>query len=103
MLGLMHRLHNEGKLTPEQDRWFAPRRPEEELYDVQSDPWEVKNLAADPTYDDRLKRMRQALDDWIKRTGDKGMRPEDDEALEKFLEERRKRGRLDYSKFEFLH
>jgi len=37
MLGLMHRLHNEGKLTPEQDRWFAPRKPDEELYDVRRD------------------------------------------------------------------
>jgi len=81
MLGLMHRLHNEGKLTPEQDRWFAPRKPDEELYDVRRDPWEVKNLADDPAHADRLKRMRQALDDWVKRTGDKGMQPEDDEAI----------------------
>ena len=102
MLGLMHRLHNEGTLAPEQDRWFAPRKPDEELYDVQNDPWEVKDLAADPKHADRLKRMRQALDDWIKRTGDKGMQPEDDEALEKFLKERRENGRLNYDKFDFL-
>jgi len=46
--------------------------------------------------------MRQALDDWVKRTGDKGMQPEDDEALKQFLDDRRRRGRLKYDKFDFL-
>ncbi|MFO8015031.1 MAG: sulfatase [Phycisphaerae bacterium] len=103
MLGLMHRLHDDGKLTPEQDRWFAPRKPVEELYDLENDPWEVHNLARDKAHADRLAAMRQQVFDWIERTGDRGMQPEDPEALRQFLEARRKRGRLDYSKFEFLH
>jgi arylsulfatase A-like enzyme len=103
MLGLMHRLHDEGKLTPEQDRWFAPRKPVEELYDLENDPWEVHNLARDEAHADRLAAMRQMLFEWIEQTGDRGMEPEDPEALRQFLEARRKRGRLDYRKFEFLH
>jgi len=102
MLGLMHRLHNEGKLTPEQDRWFAPRKPDEELYDLQNDPWELKNLAAEPQHADRLARLRKMLNDWIERTGDKGEQPEDPAVLKGYVESRRKAGRLDYSKFEFL-
>ena len=103
MLGLMHRLHGEGKLTPEQDRWFAPRKPVEELYDLEQDPWEVHNLAHEEAHADRLAAMRKTLFDWIDRTGDRGMEPEDPEALREFLEARRQRGRLDYRKFEFLH
>ena len=103
MLGLMHRLHNEGKLAPEQDRWFAPRKPDEELYDLQSDPWELTNLAGDPQHADRLAHMRQTLTDWIARTGDKGEQPEDPAVLKANTDARRKAGRLDYSKFDFLH
>ena len=102
MLGLMYRLHKQGKLTPVQDRWFAPRKPVHELYDVKADPWEINNLADDPKHADQLARMQRVLEGWIRRTNDQGMKPEDDEALERFLEERRKRGRLDYSKFDFL-
>ena len=80
MLALLKELHAEGKLTPEQALFMADRRPEEELYDIQADPWEVKNLAASGKHQDVLKTMRERLTKWIKETGDKGQFPEKPEA-----------------------
>jgi uncharacterized sulfatase len=39
-------------------------RPAEELYDVQSDPYEQNNLAADPAHAAELDRLRKLLRDW---------------------------------------
>jgi hypothetical protein len=80
MLALLKELHAEGKLTPEQALFMADRRPEEELYDIQADPWEVENLAASAKHADVLKAMRGRLETWIKETGDKGQFPEKPEA-----------------------
>ncbi|MDG1938921.1 MAG: sulfatase-like hydrolase/transferase [Pseudomonadales bacterium] len=43
-----------------QQRFWQPR-PAEELYDTKTDPWEVNNLASDPTYSKVLLSMRTAL------------------------------------------
>jgi len=40
-------------------------RPAEELYDLIADPFEQKNLAADPAHAQRLGEMRAALDAWM--------------------------------------
>ncbi|KAJ3517918.1 hypothetical protein NM208_g14636 [Fusarium decemcellulare] len=45
-------------------------RPPEELYDLESDPQEVHDLAGRPEYGDTLKSMRHALEEWQKETGD---------------------------------
>ena len=45
-------------------------RPAEELYDVTADPWELRNLAADPKNAARLAAMRADLDAWMKQQGD---------------------------------
>lgn len=66
------KLHEEGKLTPEQARWFAQSKPEEELYDTQSDPFEFKNLVDNPAYSDKLKELRSAHEQWIADYGDLG-------------------------------
>jgi len=55
---------------------MADRRPEEELYNIRDDPWEVKNLAGSDKHQDALKTMRGRLEAWIKKTGDKGRFPE---------------------------
>jgi len=49
---------------------FAPERPEEELYDWRGDPWQVRNLAADPAQRDTLEALRARLADWMAETGD---------------------------------
>jgi uncharacterized sulfatase len=48
-------------------------RPAEELYDLQTDPQELKNLANDPAAATELARLRTELDGWMKSLDDKGM------------------------------
>ena len=72
------RLQEEGKLTGPPALFFAPTKPREELYDTQTDPDEVRNLAADPRYRKVLARMRGELDGWIKDTKDMGEIPEEE-------------------------
>ena len=70
-------LHASGKLPPLTERLlFAPRRPPEELYDLQSDPFELTNLAADPSLADTLASLRIQLNEWQTRTNDQGRHPE---------------------------
>jgi uncharacterized sulfatase len=63
-------------LNPTQRLFLAPTKPEEELYDTQADPHEVRNLANDPNYAADLRRLRAALDDWQRRHVDLGLVPE---------------------------
>ena len=73
----MEILNTRGELTPEQARFMAPERPAEELYDLQQDPHELHNLAAQPDPPDILPELRSRLDVWIRDTGDQGEIPED--------------------------
>jgi arylsulfatase A-like enzyme len=45
-------------------------RPAEELYDLEADPFELKNLVADPAQATALAELRQGLDAWMKSTND---------------------------------
>ncbi len=80
---LLKELNAQGKLTPVQAALCAPRMPDEELYDTQADPHETVNLAASdqPEHRTALKRLRGALEQWIKDTGDKGQVPEPPEVI----------------------
>jgi arylsulfatase A-like enzyme len=64
------RLRDAGKLTPPLGACFAKPLPREELYDLDADPHELKNLAADPGHAETLAKLRRALDDWAKETKD---------------------------------
>lgn len=57
--------------------WAAGRRPPEELYDLAADPHEVENLATASDHADVRDRLRVALDEWIERTGDRGLESEE--------------------------
>lgn len=71
------RLHLAGELTPQQEElFFASSRAPEELYDTETDPWEIHNLANDPVYDADRQRLRRALEDWLDKVGDLGAIPE---------------------------
>jgi len=72
----MRRLHAEGKLSGPPTLYFRERKPVEELYDTQSDPHEIRNLADEPQYEEVLERMRAVHEDWMQRTGDIGLIPE---------------------------
>jgi uncharacterized sulfatase len=65
----LRRVQAEGKLTPVQALYFNPNRAEEELYDTQDDPWEVKNIASDPAHAAKLAELRAECDTWLKRCG----------------------------------
>ena len=75
-LYVMRELHAKGKLSPELVHFTAPRRPEEELYDLQADPHELYNLATSPEHQATLREMRGILNSWIRETGDQGETPE---------------------------
>jgi uncharacterized sulfatase len=66
-----HRLYAEGKLDAAQSK-FWQAKPPEELYDLQSDPDEIHNLAGAPEYREVLARMRQAHAGWSRRIKDMG-------------------------------
>jgi arylsulfatase A-like enzyme len=79
----LRELHSEGKLAGHPaERLFTTPRPEEELYDRESDPWQLNNLAVDPAHAERLAEMRGLLDTWIKETNDQGQRPETEAAYD---------------------
>jgi len=54
------RMYDEGKLNAAQQR-FWERKPPEELYDLENDPDEVKNLVKSPAHQVVLNELREAL------------------------------------------
>ena len=42
----------------------------EELYDLENDPHEIRNLAGDPAFRARKRELKATLDRWIEETGD---------------------------------
>ncbi len=69
---LIKELNAQGKLTPEQAVLAAPTMPAEELYDLESDPWQMHNLAGSPDHAATLKRLRGVLEKWIEDSNDQG-------------------------------
>ncbi len=84
VLGLMKELHAAGQLTPAQAALMAPRRPDEELYDLEVDPWEIHNLAdsTDPEHQRAKKELTTALERWMDETGDHERAPEPEGRIE---------------------
>ena len=70
------RLFAEGKLNSLQARPFQPTRPVEELYDLENDPFETKNLAENPEHQETLLHLRNKLKSWMVETKDMGLIPE---------------------------
>lgn len=54
------------------------KRPEEELYDIANDPWQLKNVADLPEYAAAKRKMRALLDDWMTSTNDPRAKGETD-------------------------
>ena len=72
------RLQKEGKLTGVLAFFMQESKPVEELYDIQADPFEQVNLAGVPGHQEVLERMREAHFQWVRRTLDLGLLPEQD-------------------------
>lgn len=64
---VMRSLKQQGKLDSLQAAFFGSKKPEEELYDLQEDPHETKNLIEDPAHRRIVENMRDLLDDWQNR------------------------------------
>jgi N-sulfoglucosamine sulfohydrolase len=71
------RLHAADALDGPPALWLRATRPPEELYDLESDPHEVRNLAGDPAYGPVLERLDGAMDAWMAEIGDLGHVPEE--------------------------
>lgn len=66
---------------PKFKRFFelaCAKRPEEELYDLKKDPWQIENVADNPDYADAKRRMRAMLDEWMESTADPRAKGETD-------------------------
>lgn len=83
---LMRELLKAGKLSGPAKTLMQPM-PYESLYDTESDPHEIHNLAGNPEYAAVLKEMRTALDTWEIETGDRGGIPEPPEVVAPFEKE----------------
>jgi uncharacterized sulfatase len=70
-------LHREGKLTAKQEI-FWNQKPPEELYDLQTDPDEVVNLAASAAHQKIKARLRAAQQEHARLIRDVGFIPEGD-------------------------
>jgi len=103
----LRELHAEGKL-PElaEQLLFAPTRAKEELYDLKADPWELKNVAADPAYATKLAELRGRLDRWQEETNDHGRTPESwtmyDSDMAVYLGEGRRAGSPIHENFKLM-
>ncbi|MCX5676852.1 MAG: sulfatase-like hydrolase/transferase, partial [Planctomycetota bacterium] len=62
----MQDLHAAGKLAPEFDRlYFSPQRPMFELFDLQNDPCELRNLIGKPEAAAVERELKEALQEWM--------------------------------------
>jgi hypothetical protein len=80
----IRRLFEEGRLTPAQAAPYG-QRVAEELYDLETDPDEIVNLATDSAHENRLQEMRGALDRWTSETDDKGQYPRTKAAMDEVI------------------
>lgn len=79
---LIKELGAEGKLTPwQQSFYLSPTMPDEELYDMETDPWSMNNLvkSTQPEHQATLNRLRADLEKWIVDSDDQGRIPEPEE------------------------
>jgi uncharacterized sulfatase len=72
----IRRVHAAGKMPSAAALFMAPRKPVEELYDLEADPHEINNLVDDPKQTAKLKELRAAHIQWVRETRDLGLLPE---------------------------
>ena len=71
-------MNQNGQLDNLQLQWFRNEKPKEELFDTYSDPYELRNLADEPRYKDKLYELRNECSKWMKEVDDKGYMPEEE-------------------------
>ena len=73
VLALLNIMNMKGELPPGQAAFLAPEKPEFELYDLQADPYELNNLAADPGYAGVKEELLGELNKWRSAINDRGV------------------------------
>jgi arylsulfatase A-like enzyme len=76
MMQNLNQLWREGKLSDKVAQWFASPKPQEELYQIEDDPYELTNLANREAFRDTLIFLRKQMNRWILETRDLGAIPE---------------------------
>ena len=69
-------LHLTGELSMEQNNWFRTPKLMEELYDLENDPFELKNLSEKSEYITIKDNLSKQLDSWLENIDDIGRIPE---------------------------
>jgi arylsulfatase A-like enzyme len=85
VLTLMQVMYRDGELDSVQARFMGPSRPPEELYDLEADPFEIRNLAGRDDYQKVQAGLSGRLDKWLEQY-DHGVYPEDPEEVEYWKE-----------------
>jgi uncharacterized sulfatase len=75
MVPVWKRMYDDRRLKPPQTAFWEPK-PSEELYDLQTDRWEVHNLVGVDGHREALERLRRALDAHEREVRDVGFMPE---------------------------
>ncbi len=76
MLAEMNVLNLQGKLNEDQAKFFATEKPDFELFDMETDPYELNNLARDPRHARVKDELLAALYAWRKSIEDEGVSDE---------------------------
>lgn len=62
----LQQMHQDGKLSPDMSRlYFSPTRPMFELFDLQVDPGEFKNLIDSPEYGAIARELKAVMQEWM--------------------------------------
>ncbi|TDU64571.1 putative sulfatase [Prosthecobacter fusiformis] len=93
---LLRELKKTGVLSPMQARYAGDDRAALELYDLESDPTGLVNVAKDSQQKDNLIHLTTELDAWLESSKDKGALP--DAATEPTMEQIRHDKKQDYLK-----
>ncbi len=83
---IYHLLNIMGKrnlLTPVQAQLLEPLA-EEELYDIENDPYETVNLIGNEAYDAVHKELKDRMSEWIESSHDKGLEKDSDAIVKHF-------------------
>ena len=76
IMGELHRLKDEGKLTKEQALWYRDTKPAFEFFDAWTDPHELNDLYEDNTHRDKIAELKEALHKWKSKAPDPHLQDE---------------------------
>ena len=77
----LRELYAQGELSPTLTDIYFGERGREELYDLEHDPHQLKNLAGNPNFSGVLEEHRDLLEDWVSK-GDMGEGEESDAEMD---------------------